>query len=256
MVVTKRKQTPEVIRLRRKLEKWQCILLAGVLIPGYYVVQIFVVKTCLLHYILSVYGFTNIVGNMYLSIFTDTRVRSYTGDGKYCEICKQNQPPMSWHCPTCDACMKRSDHHCYFLSHCVGRNNYRYFVCFLGHWTLVMLYCSVWYAFQVKQINFDAFLSPVRLLHPFYPPTVEDFYVGCLFLDLCLLLLASGLFGFHIRNVYRGTTSYQSWKHKPYIKSHWKTNVVYFFGTRWYWAILWPFVDSPFPDYELLNTLE
>lgn len=256
VVGAKRAHNPEVIRVRRRLEKIQCILLAGILVPGYYVVQLLLVKTCLLNYILSVYCFTNIIGNMYMSIFTDTRVSSYRGNGEYCEICKQNRPPMSWHCPTCNACMKRSDHHCYFLSHCVGRNNYRYFVCFLGHWTFAMLYCSVYYAIQVSQINLETFLAPVRMMYPFFPPAMEDFHVSFLFLDIVFLLLSSALFSFHARNVYRGTTSYQSWRRMPYVKRHWKTNVVYVLGTRWYWAVLWPFVSSPLPNYEWMNILE
>mmetsp|Transcript_23901 Transcript_23901/g.32033 ORF Transcript_23901/g.32033 Transcript_23901/m.32033 type:complete len:236 (+) Transcript_23901:1120-1827(+) len=48
-----------------------------------------------------------------------------------CETCMQDRVPKSSHCSACDHCVVGWDHHCFLLNNCVGRRNYRSFVCFL-----------------------------------------------------------------------------------------------------------------------------
>eukprot|EP00818_Percolomonas_sp_WS_P001515 CAMPEP_0117451360 /NCGR_PEP_ID=MMETSP0759-20121206/8965_1 /TAXON_ID=63605 /ORGANISM="Percolomonas cosmopolitus, Strain WS" /LENGTH=311 /DNA_ID=CAMNT_0005243953 /DNA_START=278 /DNA_END=1213 /DNA_ORIENTATION=+ len=50
---------------------------------------------------------------------------------KYCNKCQKPKPPRAHHCHICDRCVMRMDHHCPWLSSCVGYNNHRYFVLFL-----------------------------------------------------------------------------------------------------------------------------
>ncbi|KAH0468948.1 hypothetical protein IEQ34_002180 [Dendrobium chrysotoxum] len=71
-------------------------------------------------------------------IASGSRVRSrrITIDGieikiKYCRICKIFRPPRSCHCPVCDNCVEKFDHHCPWLSQCVGLRNYRYYMMFI-----------------------------------------------------------------------------------------------------------------------------
>lgn len=47
----------------------------------------------------------------------------------FCHQCQLNAPPRSFHCPVCNFCVLRRDHHCSFTGCCVGHFNQRFFLC-------------------------------------------------------------------------------------------------------------------------------
>lgn len=50
---------------------------------------------------------------------------------RWCRTCEIIRPPRASHCPDCDHCVLRFDHHCPFVNNCVGQRNYHFFVGFI-----------------------------------------------------------------------------------------------------------------------------
>jgi len=58
-------------------------------------------------------------------------IRGYQFKLKYCNTCKIVRAPGISHCKKCNCCVEKFDHHCPWIGNCIGKNNYRYFMCFL-----------------------------------------------------------------------------------------------------------------------------
>lgn len=57
-----------------------------------------------------------------------------------CGYCLLLQPMRARHCATCGHCVRRFDHHCPWISNCVGERNHRVFVLYLA----VQLFTLLW----------------------------------------------------------------------------------------------------------------
>jgi DHHC palmitoyltransferase len=44
---------------------------------------------------------------------------------RWCEICQNYQPPRAAHCPDCNVCIANFDHHCVWMSLCIGKGNFK-----------------------------------------------------------------------------------------------------------------------------------
>jgi len=54
--------------------------------------------------------------------------RKSDGGFRYCKDDKLYKPDRSHHCSVCQECVLRMDHHCPWISNCVGFGNYKYFM--------------------------------------------------------------------------------------------------------------------------------
>ncbi|XP_061709430.1 probable palmitoyltransferase ZDHHC24 [Cydia pomonella] len=255
---------------RQRLKEAILSYTAFLLTPAYFLFQLCVIRPYLtvhldwgpvkhfLHIIFASYLFTNVVGNMILCVLTDTRVKSYHGPGSYCEFCRQKQPANSWHCKTCNTCILRRDHHCILLARCIGRNNLRYFICYLCHLTISMIYATYYNYIVLRSIfdlrTFAATTSKIFNLADWsifaYSSLMlrDRLFICFWYLSLIILPISLNLSVFHLYKAFKGLTWYEYKKGKVPVKAHWKRNITYIFGTRWYLALFWPTVASPLPN--------
>ncbi|XP_063379371.1 probable palmitoyltransferase ZDHHC24 [Cydia fagiglandana] len=252
-------------RLKEAIISYTVFLLT----PAYFLFQLCVIRPYLIvrldwgpvkhffHIVLASYLFTNVVGNMIYCVLTDTRVKSYRGPGSYCKICKQKQPANSWHCKTCDTCIMRRDHHCILLARCIGRNNLRYYICYLCHLSISLFYAT-YYNYIVLRTMFDlgTFAWTTSRIFDLADWSIfhnslilkSRLFVCLWYLNLIILPISINLSVFHLYTAFKGLTWYEYKKGKVPARAHWKRNLAYVFGTRWYLALLWPSVESPLPN--------
>lgn len=54
---------------------------------------------------------------------------------RFCVLCQCLKPVRTHHCSKCKECVLKMDHHCVWLSTCIGHANYKFFLVFLA-WSL------------------------------------------------------------------------------------------------------------------------
>ena len=126
---------------------------------------------------------------------------------KYCMTCEIFRPLRASHCNTCNNCVDEFDHHCPWLSNCIGRRNLRYFVYFIfstGLACLTTTICLIVYASR----SYDQSGIFVFAIKRFYGELFFLLYTT--FLMFALL----GLSCYYIILIFRGHTSNEHIKMK------------------------------------------
>ncbi|CAI2358211.1 unnamed protein product [Caenorhabditis sp. 36 PRJEB53466] len=133
---------------------------------------------------------------------------------RFCHSCRVNSPPRAYHCPVCDICVLRRDHHCSFGGVCVGHFNQRYFVA-----AVINLLCLtiplVSYAWSLLNIKFENGVSFGNIWQVMLPHLawVFGFITIYQFLHVLLFVLTFtvAFFGFYLAAaqafcIYKGQT--------------------------------------------------
>lgn len=125
---------------------------------------------------------------------------------KWCSTCEIYRPPRSKHCAFCNNCVLKFDHHCPWVSNCVGIRNYKYFVCFVISTFLLSLYVFVLLLLVSIQLamNVSSFDSRryIALLFHQYP-----FVLGLMAFTGCMLCPLGNLAVFHCYLIASNTTT-------------------------------------------------
>lgn len=93
---------------------------------------------------------------------------------KPCIVCSFYKPPRCYHCPICNVCVLKRDHHCFFAMQCVGLHNQRYFVVF-NFWATLL----TWFATpQLLYYTHVAVWPVMRWYEAFLPWTLISTLIG------------------------------------------------------------------------------
>ena len=101
-----------------------------------------------------------------------------------CRTCKIIRPPGASHCRICDNCVLDFDHHCVFVSNCIGRRNHKYFFLFLFYGSILALNSIV---LSIIVVIYIFIIKYKETIYYIFKGNKLWFYLGMTFFSLSLL---------------------------------------------------------------------
>ena len=152
-----------------------------------------------------------------------------------CEMCMVDKPPRAKHCYDCGRCVRRMDHHCWWLGNCVGERTHRRFLYFLGAQALLLWWTCAAAVAGVVSVAHDEGAAPEGATTgeaaPPIPPRVPQSLTLAAGVVVALFTLVIGLAAltllvFQLALMLRPTSPYISLHlpTSPYISLHLPTS--------------------------------
>lgn len=119
---------------------------------------------------------------------------------KWCRTCWAPKPDRAHHCSSCGRCVLRMDHHCPWVSQCVGHRTHAAFLHLLTCITLLSLYIGI----NAVLVLYAFLFAPVA------QPVQDTTALHCLFLVILGLIFAmviGSFLGFHIYLAFTNQTT-------------------------------------------------
>lgn len=118
--------------------------------------------------------------------------------GQYCKHCEAWQGLRTKHCHDCGRCVKKFDHHCFWVGTCVGEKNHARFVWYLAAQTALI----VW-AFHVSN-------SGWKYMETFHELFEYNAGPVCMSITLFIFIMFVGsLLGFHLYLIVTNQTTWE-----------------------------------------------
>ncbi|KAI3409963.1 hypothetical protein GPALN_006333 [Globodera pallida] len=165
---------------------------------------------------------------------------------KYCNECKI-------HCPLCNICVLRKDHHCFLLGGCAGLANQRYFIVFL-FWAFVgAIYGTTFnFAYLDKHVSpwfpfgWFFYLGPIAMVRWLigYDSLFNAFLAVMFSMSVASAFATIGLFIFQMIYTLSGYTMYDF--HRSGVRriesdgDNYRERLALVFGRRWWLNFLFP----------------
>ncbi|TNJ26730.1 DHHC palmitoyltransferase [Giardia muris] len=126
---------------------------------------------------------------------------SYSFQLRYCTTCKHLRPLRTSHCGTCNCCVYRFDHHCYWLGTDVGYRNHGYFYIMLitvvVYLSCLILGCATVIIWEIVEV----IKNPTRWWQIFYICLIDLFLCA---VGIYMLYSVGALIEYHVDLVRRG----------------------------------------------------
>mmetsp|Transcript_148082 Transcript_148082/g.258819 ORF Transcript_148082/g.258819 Transcript_148082/m.258819 type:complete len:315 (-) Transcript_148082:775-1719(-) len=121
---------------------------------------------------------------------------------RWCQTCQILRPLRASHCPYCDNCVKRYDHHCPWTGTCIGERNYRFYVAFVYVTTVLSVFVAVFCALNLKSAYkrfAKAHGTDDRQSKALLDAFASTYFMGPFLLTFCAAMVCSigGLASFH-----------------------------------------------------------
>ena len=118
--------------------------------------------------------------------------------GQVCKHCDAWQGLRTKHCHDCGRCVRKFDHHCFWVGTCVGEKNHARFVTYLFTET-----AGIMWAFHISNTGVRMYDTWDEIFAKNAGPVIMSFV---LFL---FILFVGGLFGFHVFCVFTNQTTWE-----------------------------------------------